>query len=223
MTATTESLTPKGAATRRRIVEAAAAEIREFGVTATLDDIRARARASKSQLFHYFPEGREELLLAVARYEADLVLADHQPQLGDLTSWAGWLAWRDTVIARYREQGQQCPLSALITQLGRATPGAKAVVAELMGQWQGQIAAGIAAMQADGRIAADLDAARTAAAVLAGIQGGVVMMLSTGDIEPLEAALDLSIEHLRRSGLSAPPSRAATAGGQSGRTGSART
>ncbi|HEY1822217.1 MAG TPA: TetR family transcriptional regulator [Trebonia sp.] len=198
----TVSLTTKGAATRQRIIEAAAAELREFGVTATLDEIRARARASKSQLFHYFPEGREQLLLAVARYEADLVLADQQPQLGNLTSWAGWLAWRDTVLARYREQGQQCPLSALITQLGRVTPGAQAVVSELMGQWQGQIAAGISHMQAAGEISHDLDAARTAAAILAGIQGGVLMMLSTGDLTPLEAALDLGIGYLRSTAAS---------------------
>jgi len=193
----TASLTTKGAATRQRIIEAASAEIREFGVTVTLDDIRARARASKSQLFHYFPDGREQLLLAVARYEADLVLADQQPQLGDLTSWPAWQAWRDTVVARYREQGQQCPLSALITQLGRATPAAQAVVAELMGQWQAQIAAGIAAMQAAGEVSGDLDAPRTASAILAGIQGGVIMMLSTGSLAPLEAALDLALEHLR--------------------------
>jgi len=193
----TASLTTKGAATRQRIIEAASAEIREFGVTVTLDDIRARARASKSQLFHYFPDGREQLLLAVARYEADLVLADQQPQLGDLTSWPAWQAWRDTVVARYREQGQQCPLSALITQLGRATPAAQAVVAELMGQWQAQIAAGIAAMQAAGEVSGDLDAPRTASAILAGIQGGVIMMLSTGSLAPLEAALDLALGHLR--------------------------
>src|ERR1700748_101278 len=146
------SLTTKGAPTRQRIIEAASAEIREFGVTVTLDDIRARARASKSQLFHYFPQGREQLLLAVARYEAGLVLSDQQPQLGNLTSWAAWLAWRDTVLARYHEQGQQCPLSALITQLGRVTPGAQAVVSELMRQWQRQIAAGITHMQGAGEI-----------------------------------------------------------------------
>jgi AcrR family transcriptional regulator len=192
-------LTPKGAATRDRIIEGAAAEIRDNGVTATLDDIRARTRSSKSQLFHYFPDGREQLLLAVARYEADRVLADQQPQLGRLTSWDDWLGWRDAVIARYREQGQQCPLSALTSQLGRATPGAQAVVTELMRQWQGEIAAGVRAMQAAGKISAELDPARTAAAIVAGIQGGVVMMMSTGDITPLEAALDLAIGYLRAS------------------------
>lgn len=192
-------LTPKGAATRDRIIEGAAVEIREHGVTATLDDMRARTRTSKSQLFHYFPDGREQLLLAVARYEADRVLADQQPQLGHLTSWDAWLEWRDAVIARYREQGQQCPLNALITQLGRATPGAQAVVTELMGQWQAELAAGVGSMQATGEISADLDPARTAAAILAGTQGGVVMMMSTGDTTPLEAALDLAIGYLRAS------------------------
>jgi AcrR family transcriptional regulator len=197
----TASLTPKGAATRQRIVEGAAAEIREHGVMVTLDDIRVRTGTSKSQLFHYFPDGREQLLLAVARYEAGRVLSDQQPQLGDLTSWAAWLAWRDTVLARYREQGQQCPLNALVSQLGRITPGAQAVVAELIAQWQAQIAAGVRSMQAAGEVAADLDAERMAAAMLAGIQGGVVMMMSTGDFTPLEAALDLGIEYLRASRL----------------------
>jgi AcrR family transcriptional regulator len=195
----TVKLTPKGAATRDRIIAGASAEIRENGVTATLDDIRVRTGTSKSQLFHYFPDGREQLLLAVARYEADRVLADQQPQLGDLTSWASWQAWRDAVVARYREQGQQCPLSALTTQLGRATPGAQAVVSELIGQWQAEIAAGVRHMQAAGEIAAELDPVRTAAAIVAGIQGGVVMLMSTGDTTPLEAALDLSIAYLRAS------------------------
>jgi AcrR family transcriptional regulator len=208
------SLTAKGAATRKRIIAGAAAEIREHGVTTTLDDIRVRTGTSKSQLFHYFPDGREELLLAVARYEADRVLADQQPQLSTLTSWPAWLAWRDTVVARYQAQGQQCPLNALVTQLGRMTPGAQAVVAQLMTQWQAQIAGGVRNMQDAGEVAADLDADRTAAALLAGIQGGVVMLMSTGDITPLEAALDLGIEYLR---AQRPASRLLTSASTSGR------
>jgi AcrR family transcriptional regulator len=196
----TTKLTPKGAATQLRIVEGAASQLREHGVTVTLDDIRARTGTSKSQLFHYFPGGREELLLAVARYEADRVLADQQPQLSDLTSWAAWREWRDAVVARYRAQGQQCPLNALISQLGRMTPGAQAVVAQLMSQWQSQIAVGVRNMQAAGEVAPDLDPDRTAAAMLAGIQGGVIMMMSTGDVTPLEAALDLGIGYLRKAG-----------------------
>lgn len=80
-----QTLTRKGAASRQRIIEGAAAEIRDRGVAlTTLDDIRARTHTSKSQLFHYFPGGKEQLLLAVAEHEAEQVLADQQPHLGAL-------------------------------------------------------------------------------------------------------------------------------------------
>ena len=191
-------LTAKGAATRQRIVEGAAAEIREHGVaTTTLDDVRARTGTSKSQLFHYFPGGKEDLLLAVARYEADRVLSDQQPQLGDLGSWPAWQSWRDKVVARYRKQGQQCPLNVLFSQLGRSTPGAQAVVTELMLQWQTELTAGIRKLQATGAADPTTDAPKTAAALLAGIQGGVLLLLSTGSTTHLEAALDVAIENLR--------------------------
>jgi AcrR family transcriptional regulator len=193
------TLTRKGLATRHRIVEGAAAEIHERGIAeTTLDDVRRRTGTSKSQLFHYFPDGKDELLLAVARHEADRVLQDQQPQLGDLTSWPAWQAWRDRVIERYLRQGMDCPLSGVIAQLGRTTPGAAAVVSELMTRWQGEIAAGIRHLQAAGEIDATLDADRSAAALLAGIQGGVMVMLATGRIDHLEAALDIGIENLRR-------------------------
>jgi hypothetical protein len=74
------------------------------------------ARTSKSQLFHYFPDGREQLLAAVARHEADRVLADQQPYLSGLTSWRAWTAWRNAVVERYRAQGRHCPLSMLVFQ-----------------------------------------------------------------------------------------------------------
>ena len=71
------TFTAKGLATRNRIIEGTATRLRsdEPG-TATLDDVRAWTGTSKSQLFHYFPEGKEELLLEVARYEAERVLED---------------------------------------------------------------------------------------------------------------------------------------------------
>jgi AcrR family transcriptional regulator len=195
----THGLTEKGLATRQRIVEGAAAEFRDQGISTTLEDVMARTATSKSQLFHYFPEGKEQLLLAVARHEAERVLSDQQPYLAHLTSWRAWEAWRDAVVDRYRRQGQECPLSTLMTQLGRNTPGAQAVTTELLAQWEAEITAGIREMQARKKIAADLDVRRSAAALLAGIQGGVLIMLATGQLGHLEAALDLGIKHLRDS------------------------
>ena len=193
-----QKLTAKGRATRQRIIDGAAAEIREQGVAvATLDDIMARTETSKSQLFHYFPDGKEQLLLAVATHEAQQVLDDQQPYLGELTSWAAWQRWRDAVVDRYRRQGQNCPLSVLMSEIGRTTPGAQAVTSALMRQWHDEIAAGVRAMQSIDKVSDELNADRIAAALLAGIQGGVGIMLATGDLSYLEAALDIGIGSLR--------------------------
>ncbi|MGA5452176.1 TetR/AcrR family transcriptional regulator [Streptomyces umbrinus] len=190
--------TAKGRATLARIVEGAAEVLREQGVAfATLDDIRARTGTSKSQLFHYFPDGKDELLLAVAQFEADRVLEDQQPHLGHLDSWESWQQWRDVVVERYERQGDHCPLGSLLLQVGRSRPGARAIVTELMRQWQEQLAHGMRALQAKGLVSPALDVDRSAAALLAGIQGGVAIMMSTGDSAHLRAALDTGIDHLR--------------------------
>ncbi|WP_172383125.1 TetR/AcrR family transcriptional regulator [Streptomyces sp. MNP-20] len=200
-----DTLTAKGRATRGRIVEGAAEVLREQGVAvATLDDIRARTGTSKSQLFHYFPEGKDQLLLAVARFEADRVLDDQQPHLGRLDTWESWREWRNAVVERYERQGDTCPLGSLFLQVGRSGPGARAIVTELMRQWQRDIARGVRALQAKGLVPPSLDVDREAAALLAGIQGGVTIMMSTGASTHLKAALDNGIAHLRAAGTPPP-------------------
>lgn len=193
------TLTPKGRATRARIVEGAADLLRDSGVEATtLDDVMARTRTSKSQLFHYFPDGKEELLLAVARHEADRVLADQEPYLGCLDTWEAWERWRDATILRYEEMGDQCPLGALSLHLGRSTPGARAVVVALLRQWQASLADGVRALQEAGRLPASVDADERAAALLATIQGGVGILLATGQTYHLRVALHQAVADLRR-------------------------
>jgi AcrR family transcriptional regulator len=193
-----QKFTAKGQATRQRIIDGAAAEIRVNGpVGTTLDDVLAHTGTSKSQLFHYFPSGKDELLLAVAEQEAARVLSDQQPHLSRLTSWAAWQRWRDVVVERYRRQGQQCPLSTVMSEMGR-TPGARAVTSALIGQWRTEIESGVHAMQQQGKIAESVDPTRAAAALLAGIQGGVSVLLNTGDLSYLEAALDVGIANLRK-------------------------
>jgi AcrR family transcriptional regulator len=194
-------LTTKGAATRRRIIEGAAREIREQGAAGVrIEDIMRRTATSKSQIFHYFPQGREELLLAVAAHEADQVLADQQPHLSQLTTWAGWQAWRDAVVDRYRRQGEHCPLGALTTEIGRGTPATQAITGQLIRRWQDYLRVGIAAMQQSGEIRSTLDPDRTAAAIIAGIQGGVVILMATGRNDHLTATLDSMLLLMRGSG-----------------------
>ncbi|MET9341616.1 aldo/keto reductase [Nonomuraea sp. NPDC003804] len=190
------TLTRKGAATRQRILDGAAAHIREHGVaTMTLDDVLARTATSKSQLFHYFPGGREELLLAVARLEADRVLEDQRPQLGDLTSWAAWQSWRDKVVDRYRRQGRRCPLNSVTSQLGSRTPGAQAVVTELMHRWQTEIAAGVRHMQdAAGKLGVTMaQVALNWVATQPGVASAIVGASSADQLDANMTALDFEL------------------------------
>ncbi|MFL1905957.1 TetR/AcrR family transcriptional regulator [Streptomyces tauricus] len=189
--------TKKGAATRLRIVEAAAAEIRERGTNATtLDDVGRRSGTGKGQMFYYFPAGREQLLLAVAELEAERVFDDQEPYLSELTSRAAWEAWRDLIVERYRDQGLHCPLGVLIADVGRYSPAARAVTAQLVRRWQECVRTGIEVTQAAGEADPGLDADRTAAAVIATVQGGVTVLLSTGSAEHLEAGLNLCLDRL---------------------------
>jgi AcrR family transcriptional regulator len=177
--------------------------IREAGVgDTTLDDIRMRTATSKSQLFHYFPSGRDELLLAVAQFEADRVLLDQQPHLSDLTTWDAWQRWKAALLRRYRKQGTTCPMAVLMSELGRSElgrtdPAAQAVTRSLLLRWRSDLATGVRAMQGNGTASAALDPDRFAGAIVAGIQGGVAVLLATGSSADLEAVLDLLLERLR--------------------------
>src|SRR6266446_5371133 len=67
--------TAKGRATRERILQAAAELIAEKGAAGmSLDDVRARTGASRSQLYHYF-EDRDDLVRAVINVTIDTDLA----------------------------------------------------------------------------------------------------------------------------------------------------
>jgi AcrR family transcriptional regulator len=189
-----KGLTAKGAATRQRIIEGAATLIRQKGPSATnLDDVLVATATSKSQLFHYFPHGREDLLVAVAQYEADQVLAVQQPYLSDLTSARKWQAWRGAVVAHYGELGDRCPLSALTAQLGKTSPQAREVVTALYDTWEAHLLAGVKALETQGMLAAGVAAEEAARGILAAIQGGVIMLQATGRLGYLEAGLDVAM------------------------------
>ena len=186
-------MTAKGLATRHRIVVAAALLIREKGAAeTTLDDVRAATSTSKSQLFHYFPDGRIDMLVAVARHEADQVLEAQRPHLDELTTWDAWQAWRKAVLRHYGELGRRCPLGSLTSELGKSSADARTVVSDLFATWEAALLRGTGAMLADRRAAVGC-----ARSVLAAVQGGVVLLQMTDRVEYLEAALTAAIEPMR--------------------------
>ena len=182
-------LTAKGTATRARIVETAADLILDRGVGGTsLDDIRAGTKTSKSQLFHYFPGGKTELVEEIAAFQAERVLDAQRPHLDELDTLESWQRWRIAVLDHYREH-LACPISALTAEAAIDTTAH-------MDRWFAYLEAGVARM--------GIDDDHTALAIFAALQGGLLLMKARHSLEPLEAALDGALTILT---AAAPPSR----------------
>ncbi|MGP4083460.1 TetR/AcrR family transcriptional regulator [Streptomyces sp. KR55] len=189
-----KGMTAKGRATRHRIIVAAAMLTRDKGAAeTTLDDVRAATATSKSQLFHYFPEGRADILAAVAEYEAGQVLEAQQPYLGDLSTWESWQGWRQAVLDHYTELGQKCPLGSLTAELGKSSPQARSIVTSLYDEWEAALVRGVKAVTSHEEEAVR----RRARSILAAVQGGVVMLQGTGRTDYLDAALSAAISPLQ--------------------------
>ena len=193
------TLTAKGQATRDRIVEATADRILSRGIGGTsLDDVRADSATSKSQLFHYFPDGKAELVRAVAAFQGGRVLDAQRPVLDTLDSWAAWERWRELVLAHYGSQnGWGCPIGSLSLEAAASDPQLSAQLADYLRGWAALLRAGLQRMQDDGTLRPDADPVRLATATLAAVQGGLLLTQTEQALWPLEAALDGALANLR--------------------------
>jgi AcrR family transcriptional regulator len=199
----TATLTAKGQATRTRIVEAAADLVLSRGVGGTsLDDIRAGTATSKSQLFHYFPGGKAELVGAIAAFQGERVMQAQRPHLDELDSWASWQAWREAVVAHYAAQPHWgCPIGSLANELSGTDPQRAAALADYLDRWASALRAGVERMIARGLIAPGVDAGALATGTLAALQGGLLLTQVHRSIAPLEAALDTALAGLRAAAI----------------------
>ncbi len=197
--ATAGQLTTKGAATRTRIVEAAADLILARGVGGTsLDDIRLETATSKGQLFHYFPGGKSELIGAIAVFQSERVLEAQRPYLDSLASWDEWDGWRAALIAHYASQPHWgCPIGTLTAEMAGQDPVLAAELKGHLDRWCGYLQAGIQRMIDSGDLQPGTDAARLALAIFATVQGGLLLTQTFQSIEPLEAALDAGLAALK--------------------------
>jgi TetR/AcrR family transcriptional repressor of nem operon len=123
--------TAKGRATRKRILQAAAALVAEKGAAGmSLDDVRARTGASRSQLYHYF-EDRDDLVRAVIDVTTDTLLGNQGDLLDRLDSWAGIDRWFDLMVQDQINKHARggCPIGSLVGQLAEHDPEACAALA----------------------------------------------------------------------------------------------
>jgi TetR/AcrR family transcriptional regulator, transcriptional repressor for nem operon len=204
--------TARGRATRERIVQAAAELVAERGVAGTsLDDVRERAHASKSQLYLYFAD-RDELLRGVATATSDAVIESQAQALAEFDSLAGIERYLAGIVAMQVERHASggCPIGSLAGQLAEQDDAARAILADGLGRWETGLRDGLEAMAARGELRRDASPALLATQTLALLQGGLLLTQIRRDAGQMRIVADTILTLVRAALLAPTPAPPAT-------------
>jgi hypothetical protein len=124
-------------------------------------------------------------------------MEEQRPLLGSIVNWAGLETWSESLYSQLQRRGVHCARGALLSQLEPKEKEIIAIIAEMYGRWDLDIEEGLRRIQRVGGISSLVDPRDLAAALLAGIQDGVLVMLATGSARRLRAALDVGLNALR--------------------------
>jgi TetR/AcrR family transcriptional regulator, transcriptional repressor for nem operon len=192
-------LTRKGEATRARVLEIAAHLMFDRGVADTsIEDVKKAAGVSASQIYHYFGD-REGLVRAVIGYQTDLTLERQRPLIDQLDSVDAFRAWRDMLVRTQKERHCEggCTIGSLAAQLAETVPLAREDLVTAFARWEAPISKGLRAMQARGDLRSDAAPDELALAVMAALQGGLLLTQTRRETAPLEVALDNMIDRIQ--------------------------
>jgi TetR/AcrR family transcriptional regulator, transcriptional repressor for nem operon len=193
-----EPRTGRGRASRERIVEHAAELFAARGVAGTsLDDVLAAAGAGKSQLYHYF-HGRDELVEAAVGLRCTQVLAGLTQALGTVSSLAELERALAGFVAGFEQMGLPgCPIGSLAAEVAECNEGARLETAAAFDAWEQLFADALARMRDRGELRPDASPAALATALLASIEGGMVLSQARKDPASLHLAVDAGLAQLR--------------------------
>src|ERR1700712_1596233 len=161
-------LTSRGAATRNRIVLAAAELMHARGVAATtIDEVLAASVTSKSQFYQHF-EDKAELVYEVITLRADEVLSWQRLRLEKVDSFRGLRQWRDAMVQRcaLRRGLWGCELGSLAAELSDTDDKARVSLAAHFAEWRALLAAALERMRDTGVLKAEIDAPGLATGLL---------------------------------------------------------
>ena len=194
------ALTPRGKATRQKIIEAAAALVYAAGAARlNLDEVMAASRTSKSQLYHYFTD-KEALIQEVIAFQTKRVLTVNSDRLDAVNSFQALRRWRDDMVDRNRAVGGfgGCPIGSLADELANHSPPARKRLANGFEAWASRIENALRNMKAKGLLKASAEPKELSLAVLAAIQGGLLLAKVSRTSRPLEIAFDMALDHVAR-------------------------
>lgn len=194
-------LTPRGAATRARIVDTASDLIRRHGVGATrLDQVIAAAAVSKSQFYHHF-DGKDPLVRAVIDLNGERVIRRERTTLSEVSTLEGLRGWADGLIgANALQHGAYgCALGSLASDVADHDDEARAALARLFEEWARLIADALTRIRDAGGLHPDANVSQLASGILGALQGGYLIAQTARDVRPMADSLDLALRSLASS------------------------
>ncbi|PRY36353.1 TetR/AcrR family transcriptional regulator [Umezawaea tangerina] len=195
---TTRNLTSRGRATRDRIVETAARVIMARGVAGTtIQDVMAEAGVSTSQVYHYFSD-KSELVAAVIEFHAGLGDPGAPADLDSVEKLETWC--RNAIRTQVeRDFIGGCELGSLASELAETSEGVRMQLVQAFASWEAPLRRGLRAMHARGELREGTDPDDLALALLAALQGGILLTQTRRDIAPLRAVLTTVMARVRDS------------------------
>ena len=191
-------LTSRGAATRQRIVLAAAELMHVRGVAATtIDEVLAYSATSKSQFFQHFSD-KTDLVYEVITLRADEILSWQRMRLEKVDTFRGLYQWRDAMVQRctLRRGLWGCELGSLAAELSDSDDKARMSLADHFAEWRGLLAGALRRMSDAGELATDIDENALATGLLAAVEGGYLLSQTAHDPRLMQTALDSAIGHI---------------------------
>jgi TetR/AcrR family transcriptional regulator, transcriptional repressor for nem operon len=94
-----------------------------------------------------------------------------------------------------------CPVGSLANELSEIDPLARAQLTRSFAQWEAMIHDGLTVIATRGELPDGTDTDQVALAMLAAIQGGLLLSQVRRNTTPLEAAVDTMIDYLRTLGV----------------------
>jgi TetR/AcrR family transcriptional regulator, lmrAB and yxaGH operons repressor len=171
--------------TRDRLLRAGEKLFRAQGYSGTgLKQLAAEAEAPWSSMYHFFPNGKEQLAEEVIRYGGDLYAQMIQQcfvAYPDPREAVGAMFAGEARILRSSGFRNGCPVASVALDVASTTETVRKPCAEVFASWIGVLAEGIAASGTEPEMAADL-----ACYILASLEGAIILSRTSRSVRPLE-------------------------------------
>jgi TetR/AcrR family transcriptional regulator, transcriptional repressor for nem operon len=177
----------RGMDARERLIESTRELLWERGyVGMSPRAIQQRAGAGQGSMYHHFA-GKSDLALAAVRRTAEDMRTQAE---GELSGPGAAYERIESYLLREREVLRGCPVGRLTQDPDViADPVLRRPLEETFDWLRSRLARVLAEGRERGELARDLDAATTAATVVATLQGGYVLARAAASAEPFEQAI----------------------------------